>query len=286
MTLRGSCLCGAVRYELTEAPVWAHNCHCSRCRKTRGAAFSSNLFFTIDALRYTRGGEFLRTFKPPTAERFTHVFCSRCGSTLPSRIEAVGLVGVPMGGVDDDPGGGPLAHIFVESKAPWFMITDHLPQHSEGLDSPVRGESGRATVRHRVGINAPVAKVYAALATADAISSWWDKQTAVQTDRGLVLEHNPGRAHGVVQLRVVAQVPNKRVEWECISTHPKTSPASAWTGTHFIFELTESGDPAHGTTLDFRQTDYDERSEFFGSNNFAWAQVLLSLKQVVEASPN
>lgn len=43
----------------------------------------------------------------------------------------------------------------------------------------------------------------------------------------------------MVKLRVVELVPNKRVEWECISTHPKSSPASAWTGTHFVFEIVE-----------------------------------------------
>lgn len=82
-----------------------------------------------------------------------------------------------------------------------------------------------ATIRHQVFINAPVAKVYEAISTPEGISTWWDKQTPIQTDRGLVLKHNPGPEHGVVQLRVVELVPNKRVEWECISTHPKSSPA-------------------------------------------------------------
>jgi uncharacterized protein YndB with AHSA1/START domain len=148
-------------------------------------------------------------------------------------------------------------------------------------------------IHHQLWINAPAAKVYEAIATADGISTWWDKQTPVQTDRGLMLEHNPGSEHGVVKLRVVELVPNKRVEWECISAHPKSSPASAWTGTRFIFEMAERGDgvassgsgrnPHRITTLDFRQSGYDERSEFFGSNNFAWGQVLQNLKQVVES---
>lgn len=133
--LTGSCLCGGVRYELTEAPVWAHNCHCSRCRKSGGGAFASNLFFPIDALRYTEGEEHLRSFQPPEAERFTHVFCGRCGSTLPFVNQARGLVGVPMGGLDGDPGFGPRAHIFVDSKAPWFAINDLLPRHPTVLGS-------------------------------------------------------------------------------------------------------------------------------------------------------
>jgi len=135
-----------------------------------------------------------------------------------------------------------------------------------------------------------VAKVYEALSSADQIGTWWDKQTAIQTDRGLVLEHNPGPEHGVVKLRVVELVPNKRVEWECISVHPKSSPASAWTGTHFIFELAErtdsSGaarDQVRTTTMDFNQVGYDERSEYLESNRAAWGEVLGNLKQVVEA---
>ena len=147
-----------------------------------------------------------------------------------------------------------------------------------------------ASIHHELSINALVAKVYEALSSADQIGTWWDKQTAIQTDRGLVLEHNPGPEHGVVKLRVVELVPNKRVEWECISVHPKSSPASAWTGTHFIFELAErtdsSGaarDQVRTTTMDFNQVGYDERSEYLESNRAAWGEVLGNLKQVVEA---
>lgn len=148
-------------------------------------------------------------------------------------------------------------------------------------------------IHHQLGISAPVAKVYAAIAGAEAIGTWWDKQRPVQTPKGLILEHDPGPEHGVVRLRVVQLVPNKRVEWECISSHPKTSPASAWTGTRFVFDMAERDSPAarfggddsrHVTTLDFVQEGYDERNEFAGFNNFAWAQVLQNLKQVVEHS--
>jgi uncharacterized protein YndB with AHSA1/START domain len=147
-----------------------------------------------------------------------------------------------------------------------------------------------ATIHHELSINASAAKVYEALSSADQIGTWWDKQTAIQTGRGLVLEHNPGPEHGVVKLRVVGLIPNRRVEWECISIHPKSSPASAWTGTHFIFELAErttsSGaerDQVRTTTLDFWQAGYDERSEYLDSNRTAWGEVLQNLKRVVES---
>src|SRR2546423_14914570 len=141
-----------------------------------------------------------------------------------------------------------------------------------------------STIHHQLQIAAPIPIVYGAIATADGISTWWDKQTPKQTERGMVLEHNPGPQHGIVQLRVVELVPDRRIEWECISTHPSSSPASAWTGTHFTFELA-AGETPGTTRLDFRQTGYDERSELFAANRDAWAQVLENLKRVVESLP-
>ncbi len=131
MTMTGSCLCGTVRFEVTADPVWAHNCHCSRCRKTRGAPFAANLFVPIDGVRFTSGEDALQSYHPPDAERFTHVFCRRCGSTMPWRNPSRGMTVVPMGSLDGDPGMTPLAHIFVASKAPWFTITDELAQYPE-----------------------------------------------------------------------------------------------------------------------------------------------------------
>jgi uncharacterized protein YndB with AHSA1/START domain len=158
---------------------------------------------------------------------------------------------------------------------------------------PRKGQLTRRPFITTYRFHAPVAQVFKAIATPDGISTWWDKQTPVQTDRGLVLEHSPGPEHGVVRLRVVESVPGKRVEWECISTHPQSSPASAWTGTRFIFEVAEVSDAAASssaghtqgriTALDFRQSGYDEQSEFFGSNNLAWEHLMQHLKQVVES---
>ena len=65
------------------------------------------------------------------------------------------------------------------------------------------------TIQHQLLIDAPVATVYDAIASADGISTWWDKQTPRQTERGLVLEHNPGPEHGIVKLRVVELIPNE-----------------------------------------------------------------------------
>jgi uncharacterized protein YndB with AHSA1/START domain len=156
-----------------------------------------------------------------------------------------------------------------------------VSDHDDSIGVKRGPMSATATVHHQLHVAAPVQKVYEAIATAQGISTWWDKQTPRQTDRGLVLEHNPGREHGIVTLRVVDLIPNERIEWECISTHPASSPASVWTGTHFIFELRDRGD--HTTNVDFSQTGYDETSTFFASNRDAWHKVLQNLKRVIES---
>jgi len=150
-----------------------------------------------------------------------------------------------------------------------------------------------ATLNHQVWINAPVSKVYEALATAEGLGKWWAPHTSTETDAGLVLAHSPGAEHGDVKMKVVDTTRNKRVEWEIISTHPESSPASGWTGTHIIFEITERENPGMRlgisdeaprlAVLEFRHSGWDENSEYFGFCNFAWGAVLQMLKQWCES---
>lgn len=129
--LRGSCLCGAVAYEVTAPFKGVHNCHCSRCRKARAAAYTTNGFTAIDAVRVLRGEDQIATFKPPGARFFTHAFCRVCGSGAPRRDPERGIAIVPFGSLDDDPGRGADDHIYVASKAPWYEIPGDLPQFGE-----------------------------------------------------------------------------------------------------------------------------------------------------------
>jgi len=137
-----------------------------------------------------------------------------------------------------------------------------------------------ATLYHQVHINASTETLYRAITTEDGIGSWWDQPTAVETGEGTVVEFRPGEGHGVLKMRVLDLVPGKRVEWECISTHTKDSPASAWTGTHIIFEVGSKGET---TILNFRHTGWDEDSEYFGFCNYHWGEALQKLQQLCES---
>lgn len=130
--LRGSCLCGAVAYEVTTPIRVAYNCHCSRCRRARAAAHTTNGFTSAGGLIYRRGEDRLRRFKLPEARVFAQTFCTVCGAPMPRANPALDTATIPFGSLDDDPGQGAERHIYVAYKAPWYDIKDDLPQSEEG----------------------------------------------------------------------------------------------------------------------------------------------------------
>ena len=129
--VRGSCLCGSVRYEVRgEFPRIVH-CHCRMCRKAHGAAFGSYCEVPASQFRVVSGEADIATYESSPGVRRT--FCRTCGATLQFiTAKRPGMVDLAVGTLDDDPGVKPSLNIFVGSKAPWFDITDGLPQRAEG----------------------------------------------------------------------------------------------------------------------------------------------------------
>ncbi len=132
-TLRGSCLCRAVRYEVTGEPKRFYHCHCSRCRKASGTGHASNLFLQPATLKWLSGEEHVRSFKVPEAERFTNAFCEICGARLPRQRPGTDVVVIPAGSLDDDAPLKPQARIFSGSRASWSCGGDGLPVYPEAV---------------------------------------------------------------------------------------------------------------------------------------------------------
>jgi len=126
--LTGKCFCGAVRYAVADAFAYAMNCHCSNCRRTTGSAFKPFAGIERENFAITQGPDRLLIYGDDDAND-TH--CRRCGSLLFSVVRAGAFVHVALGTLIDEPSIRPTRHIFVGSKAPWFTITDDLPQHEE-----------------------------------------------------------------------------------------------------------------------------------------------------------
>ena len=127
-TLAGACECGAVRYAVADAFRYAANCHCSRCRRATGSAFKPFAGIERDRLEVVPGSGALLVVGDDDAN---DTRCAACGSLLFSVVRDGGWVHVAMGSLVDAPSIAPSEHIFVGSKAPWFTITDGLPQHDE-----------------------------------------------------------------------------------------------------------------------------------------------------------
>jgi hypothetical protein len=130
-TLKGSCLCGAVKYEVTGEPKRFYHCHCSRCRKATGTGHASNLFLQPGMLTWLSGEAQIRAFKVPEAKRFTNNFCATCGSRLPRQAKDTDIVMIPSGSLDDEAPIKPQARIFSGSRASWSCAGDALPDYSE-----------------------------------------------------------------------------------------------------------------------------------------------------------
>jgi hypothetical protein len=125
---RGGCLCGAVGYEAAGPFDMMAHCHCSMCRKHHGAMFATFLCAPLDGFRWTSGQDTIAVYQ--SSDNGHRPFCQHCGSVTPMVMPAMDLVFLLAGNLDGDPGIRPQMHIFTDSRASWFPITDDLPQHA------------------------------------------------------------------------------------------------------------------------------------------------------------
>src|SRR3546814_1408751 len=95
----GSCLCGAVHYQVDGAFEQFYLCHCRHCRKDTGSAHAANLFSSHAALQWISGHVKVTSFNLPST-RHRHSFCSICGSALPDMQADGKLLVVPDGRLD------------------------------------------------------------------------------------------------------------------------------------------------------------------------------------------
>jgi hypothetical protein len=127
--LRGSCLCGGVRFELTEPPETLRYCHCESCKKLSGGAATVNGRVPSTAIRILEGEDLLQTFQP--AEGSAKTFCLACGSNLFGGGWPESQTASVRATTFDDPfEARPSAHIFVASVAAWETLPeDGLERH-------------------------------------------------------------------------------------------------------------------------------------------------------------
>jgi hypothetical protein len=127
--LQGGCLCGAVRFEITQPFLSAGYCHCTHCQRRTGTGSSANGRVPQEGFELLQGAEQLRSYQP--AGGVPKLFCGTCGSALFSGDPfSDAEVAVRLGALDGDPGIRPHYRQFVESAVPWEPIPqDGLQRH-------------------------------------------------------------------------------------------------------------------------------------------------------------
>ena len=126
-TLTGSCLCGAVRYEVTGPLRDVVNCHCAQCRKTHGhigayanAPRSALALIEARGLKWYRSSDFAR-----------RGFCGECGGTLFWERDDADVISIAAGTLDPPTGLKTVLQIYVRHAGDYYEIPADIPQRAD-----------------------------------------------------------------------------------------------------------------------------------------------------------
>jgi len=126
--MKGSCLCGAVEYEIDSIDMPVAHCHCLTCRKAHAAPFTTGAGVMREHFRWLKGEDKLSSFESSPGKR--RYFCSVCGShPVAERVNQPHVI-VRVATLDDDPGITPQMHIWTSHDVPWLEYED-IPAYPE-----------------------------------------------------------------------------------------------------------------------------------------------------------
>ncbi len=129
--IKGSCLCGNVRYSADAEPAFVGVCHCADCQRFTGSAFSTVIAVPAAALRVTG---VLKTFsKQGDSGKLIHRrFCPECGSGIVDEADALpGMAMLNAGTLDDRSWIKPQSEIYCDSAQPWVRLGGELKRFAK-----------------------------------------------------------------------------------------------------------------------------------------------------------
>jgi ADP-ribosyl-[dinitrogen reductase] hydrolase len=140
--MRGSCLCGQVRYEVSHLDSSIRHCSCRVCRKAHAAAFNTSAAVRQEHFRWLAGEGRLTAFESsPGKHRY---FCSRCGTQVVARHAGSDRFILRAATLDDDPGQVPQGHIWMSHEVPWLGYGPDVPAYPQWDPEPRRTTGGPA----------------------------------------------------------------------------------------------------------------------------------------------
>jgi hypothetical protein len=123
----GGCACGAVRYRLTDDPLFTHCCHCLNCQRQTGSAFVINMLIETDRVELLAGEP--QPVDVPRDDGSTQTIwrCPTCQIALFSKYTSPKVRFVRAGTLDDPATVEPDVHIYTRSKLPWVTLPESVP---------------------------------------------------------------------------------------------------------------------------------------------------------------
>jgi|SRR6478672_4828682 len=128
-TLEGRCGCGAVRYRLTDEPIFVNNCHCRLCQRQTGTGSAVNAFIEMDRLEHLSGELAEYGFETGSGATQIVVRCANCGTPLWSHYRlGRKAAAVRVGTLDDPSSVRPDAAVYVTARPAWAPLPDGVPR--------------------------------------------------------------------------------------------------------------------------------------------------------------
>ena len=128
---QGTCLCGAVKYNVKGPFIRFFFCHCSRCRRSTGSEHAANIFTRAGNVTFNSGEDKIKRFNLPEAEQYSRAFCTECGSPVPYTSRDGKVQVVPAGSIPKFADRKVDANVHWDNRADWY---------EEGLAAPRKTE--------------------------------------------------------------------------------------------------------------------------------------------------
>ena len=128
--IKGSCLCGKVKYEYGAEISELAICHCGQCKKAQGTPFATNAPIELAKMKWLSGEENFKSYS--SSENKRRVFCANCGSPLFSqRTDMPETIRLRVGTITEGKIPEPSYQIYCESVSNWFELDENRPRYKQ-----------------------------------------------------------------------------------------------------------------------------------------------------------
>ncbi|MBT8473537.1 MAG: GFA family protein [Marinicaulis sp.] len=123
--IEGGCQCGALRYQLSAAPVGMYACHCTNCQKQTGSAFVLSAAIIEATFSFTEGEPSETNWTSDAGNKRYGKFCGSCGNRIVNGAKpSIGILSLRAGTIDDTSWIKPGGHIWTKSAQPWIKFSE------------------------------------------------------------------------------------------------------------------------------------------------------------------